>query len=124
MVAVKAVIDSDVLIDYLQGLPAAREELRRYRRPLCSIISFMELLAGAHTEPGRRAAEALLASLGRVELTEDVARRAVELRQSLRLKLPDAIVLASAETEGCILVTRNRRDFPADDPRVRFPYKL
>lgn len=120
----KAVLDSDVLIDYLQGLPAAREELARYRRPLCSIISFMELLAGARTDPERRAAEALLASLGRVELTEEVARRAVELRQSLRLKLPDAIVLASAEVEGCILVTRNSRDFPVGDPRVRFPYTL
>ena len=120
----KAVLDSDVLIDYLQGVPAAREELARYRRPLCSILSFMELLAGARTEAERRAAEALLGSLGRVELTEEVARRAVELRQDLRLKLPDAIVLASAEVEGCSLVTRNTKDFPAGDPRVRFPYTL
>ena len=120
----KAVLDSDILIDYLQGLPAAREELRRYRRPLYSIISFMELLAGAHTPPERQAAESLLASLQRVELTETVARRAVELRQQLRLKLPDAVVLASAEVEGCILVTRNTRDFPAQDPRVRFPYTV
>jgi len=120
----KALLDSDVLIDYLQGLPAARDELARYRRPLCSIISFIELLAGAHIAAERQAAETLLRSLGRIELTEDVARRAVELRQSLRLKLPDAIVLASAEVEGCILVTRNTRDFPAHDPRVRFPYSV
>jgi Predicted nucleic acid-binding protein, contains PIN domain len=121
---VKAVFDSDVLIDFLQGVPAARAELARYRRPLCSIVSFMELLAGARDEAERKAAEALLASLGRVELTEAVARRAVELRRSLRLKLPDAVVLASAETEGCILVTRNTHDFPANDPRVRFPYTV
>ncbi len=120
----KAVVDSDVLIDYLQGIPAAREELARYQRPLYSIISFMELLAGARTDAERQAAEALLGSLGRVELTEIVARRAVELRQALRLKLPDAIVLASAEIEGCILVTRNTKDFPPNDPRVRFPYVL
>lgn len=120
----KAVVDSDVLIDYLQGIPAAREELAHYRRPLYSIISFMELLAGARTDAERQAVEALLGSLGRVELTEIVARRAVELRQALRLKLPDAIVLASAEIEGCILVTRNTKDFPANDPRVRFPYVL
>jgi predicted nucleic acid-binding protein len=124
VVAVKAVFDSDVLIDYLQGIPAAREELARYRRPHCSIISFMELLAGARTAAERQAAEALLASLTRIELTEPVARRAVELRHTLRLKLPDAIVLASAEVEGCILVTRNIRDLPAGDPRVRFPYAL
>jgi hypothetical protein len=30
VVAVKAVLDSDALIDFLQGLPAAREELARY----------------------------------------------------------------------------------------------
>ena len=120
----KAVIDSDVLIDYLQGVPAAREELARYRRPLCSTITFTELLASARTAAERQAAAALLGSLGRVELTEDIARRAVELRQTLRLKLPDAIVLASAEVEGCILVTRNTRDFPVGDPRVRFPYTV
>jgi predicted nucleic acid-binding protein len=124
VVAVKAVIDSDVLIDYLQGIPAAKAELARYRRPHCSIISFMELLAGARNDAERQAAEALLATLTRLELTESVARRAVELRQSLRLKLPDAIVLASADVEGCILVTRNTKDFPPNDPRVRFPYTV
>jgi len=35
----KAVFDSDVLIDYLQGLPEAREELSRYRQPHYSIIT-------------------------------------------------------------------------------------
>jgi predicted nucleic acid-binding protein len=120
----KAVFDSDVLIDYLQGIPAARDEMERYDLPLYSVISFTELLAGARTDEERRAAEGLLASLRRVDLTESIARRAVDLRQSLRLKLPDAIVLATAEVEGCILVTRNTRDFPANDPRVRFPYTV
>ena len=48
----------------------------------------------------------------------------MDLRQTLRLKLPDAIVLASPEVEGCILVSRNTRDLPANDPRVRFPYSV
>lgn len=53
MEAIKAVFDSDVLIDYLQGLPAAKSELARYRTPCYSIISFMELLAGARCgDPG------------------------------------------------------------------------
>lgn len=120
----KAVFDSDVLIDFLQGIPAAREELALYRDPRYSVISLMELLCGARNPDERRAVETLLASMTRIELTEQVARHAVDLRQSLRLKLPDAVVLASAEVEGCILVTRNKRDFPANDPRVRFPYSV
>ena len=120
----KAVFDSDILIDYLQGIPQAKAELALYRQPHYSIISFMELHCGAQDDAESRAVDALLSTLTRVELTENVARRAVELRQTLRLKLPDAVVLASSEIEGCILVTRNSRDFPKDDPRVRFPYAL
>ena len=84
----------------------------------------VELHCGARDAAESRAVDRLLDSLTRVDLSEGIARRAVELRNALRLKLPDAVVLASAEVEGCILVTRNRRDFPADDPRVRFPYAL
>lgn len=120
----KALLDSDVLIDYLQGLPQAKTELARYRSPCYSIISFIELHCGARNGKERIAVDALLRTLQRVELTEEVARFAVELRQGLGLKLPDAVVLASAELEGCILVTRNTRDFPKNDPRVRFPYKI
>ncbi len=120
----KAILDTDVLIDFLQGMPEAREELARYRQPHYSMISFIELHCGAR-DPGETVAvNTLLATLSRVELNEQVARRAVELRRDLRLKLPDAVVLASADVEGCILVTRNRRDFPKDDPRVRFPYSI
>jgi predicted nucleic acid-binding protein len=120
----KAVLDSDVLIDYLQGLPQAAEEIARYRQPLYSVITFMELHCGARTAEQHEVVDVLLSTMTRVDLSEEVARRAVELRQALRLKLPDAIVLAGAEVEGCILVTRNTRDFPHGDPRVRFPYAV
>jgi predicted nucleic acid-binding protein len=120
----KAVLDSDVLIDFLQGIPQAANELAQYRQPLYSVITLMELHCGARTAEQRTAVDVLLATMTRVDLSEAVARRAVELRQALRLKLPDAVVLASAEVEGCILVTRNTRDFPHGDPRVRFPYVI
>jgi len=35
----KAVLDSDILIDYLQGMDQAKVEISRYSRPLYSIIS-------------------------------------------------------------------------------------
>ena len=38
--------------------------------------------------------------------------------------LIDDIVLACAEEEGCLLVTRNTRDFPAAHPHIRFPYTV
>jgi len=45
-------------------------------------------------------------------------------RRERKVKLPDAIILATAELEGRLLVTRNTKDFPSDDPGVRVPYTL
>jgi len=39
----RAIFDSDVLIDYLQGVEAARAELARYPKREISIISWMEV---------------------------------------------------------------------------------
>jgi len=50
-----------------------------------------------------------------------IAERAVELRQAKRLKLPDAIIRATAMQHSPLLVTRNTKDFPDDEPGIRVP---
>jgi hypothetical protein len=40
------------------------------------------------------------------------------------LKLPDAIVWASAQVRAMLLVTRDTNRFPAGDPGVRIPYRV
>ena len=47
----KGVIDSDVLIDFLQGVPAAAMEIDRYDDPCYAVISWMEVLRES-TGPG------------------------------------------------------------------------
>ena len=120
----RAVIDSDVLIDYLQGESRAKEEIGKYDEPLYSIISWMEVMCGADTPAKIKAASTLLSTMTRIDLTLEIAEKAVESRKQLSLKLPDAVILATADRCGCILVTRNTKDFPSNDPRVRFPYLL
>jgi predicted nucleic acid-binding protein len=59
------------------------------------------------------------------ELSPEIARRAADLRFNRRsMKLPDAIIFASAQEQGAILVTRNAKDFPATMPGIRIPYSL
>jgi len=120
----KAVIDSDILIDYLQGHPEAKVEIDRYSEPLFSIISWIEVMCGAENNTERAAAESLFQSMKCIELTTGVARQAVIERKHRKLKLPDATILASTDQEGCIMVTRNSKDFDSNDPRVRVPYSL
>ncbi len=120
----KALIDSDVLIDYLQGVREAKTEMSRYSQVLYSVVSWMEVMCGAESEEEREAAEALFESMKRIDISLEIARKAVEERRSRKLKLPDAIIVACADHEGCILVTRNIKDFKKDDPRIRIPYSV
>lgn len=83
----------------------------------------MEVLAGARTEADEDVRRGFLAHFRVVPLTAEVAEEAVNLRREHRLKLPDAIVWASAITEKCLLVSRNTKDFPPNQASVRFPYR-
>src|SRR3546814_11473161 len=59
-----------------------------------------------------------------IPLTSDVAERAVVLRQRYRVKLPDAVIWASAGVHSMLLVTRTSKDFSPDIPGIRMPYTL
>ena len=118
-----ALLDTNILIDFLNGLSQARDELARYGEKSISIVTWMEVLVGAkpETEAGTRN---YLNTFTIVALDDKVADRAVELRRAHGLRLPDAIVWASAEVNSLLLVTRNTKDFDRDQPGVRVPYVL
>ena len=46
----KALMDTNILIDYLNGINAARDEIDRYETPLISAISWMEVMVGVTEE--------------------------------------------------------------------------
>jgi hypothetical protein len=116
--------DSDVLIDYFDGVANAAEEFSLYERIAISRITWMEVLVGAPTDALRRVREDFLRLFPVIELDEAVAREAIKLRQEYKLKLPDAIIWASARLNNALLVTRNTRHFDPREPGVRVPYRL
>jgi len=123
MAGINALFDTNILIDYLNGVPAARKEVERYRDTAISIVTWMEVMAGALPAEADKV-RAFLATFIVHPLTPEIAEIAVVRRQALRIKLPDAIILATAESEGRLLVTRNTKDFSSDHPGVRVPYRL
>jgi predicted nucleic acid-binding protein len=119
---VKALFDTNILVDYLNGVPAAPQELARYTHRLISVVTFMEVLAGTRNVDEEDVVEMFLRDFQIVELTRHVAREASAIRRARRIKLPDAVIWGSARTESALLITRNRKDFPADEPGIRIPY--
>ncbi|MCU0728907.1 MAG: PIN domain-containing protein [Sphingopyxis sp.] len=120
--------DSNIIIDTLRGFPQGRAELERAvqrgGRVWISRIVWIEVMSKGDGE-GLRRAEILLSGFGVDEVDEEITSRAAALRRDRpRLKAMDAIILASALTRGRVLVTRNIKDFPAEMPGIRIPYRL
>ena len=120
----KALFDSDILIDYLVGEAKADTELRRYSERLISVISWSEVMIGAASKDEEFTCREFLSSFTVIPFSLDIAEEAVRIRRGTRIKLPDAIIWASARTNGALLVTRNTKDYPKDDPFVRLPYSI
>lgn len=120
---VKALFDTNVIIDFLNAVPEARRELRRYNAKAISTVTWIEVMVGADAEV-EDATRAVLRKFELIELDPPVAELAVGLRRRHNIKLPDAIIWASAKHHRMLLVTRNTKDFPANDPGVRHPYTL
>jgi predicted nucleic acid-binding protein len=119
---VEAVFDTNILIDFLTGRDEAQQEFDRYTRRGISIVTWMELQIGSRTEAEADVIDLFLREFRVIEITRQVARRATEIRRRTRVRLPDAIIWATAQMESAPLVTRNTKDFPANDPHVRIPY--
>jgi predicted nucleic acid-binding protein len=124
MASMKAVVDTNILIDYLSGSNKAKEELDAFDELYISLITWMEILVGA--EEGKEEGEIreFLRRFRVHAVDEGVAERAVEIRRREKIRLLDAIIWATALQLGILLVTRNTRDFPSKHPGIRVPYRL
>lgn len=118
-----ALFDSNILIDLLFDKGSARAAVEACPGRAISVITSIELLAGV-PESGRIDILDLLERFDELPLDRDVRDEAARIRRSTRLKLPDAIILATARIHRLPLVTRNTRDFPAGDQGVVVPYSL
>jgi len=120
---VKPLFDTNILIDFLNRVPQARQELALYEERAVSIITWMEVLVGSE-ESVEEATRLFLRNFRVIDLTDEIAEHAVSLRRAHGIKLPDAVIWATAEAHSLLLVTRNEKDFAIDAPGVRIPYRL
>ena len=120
--------DANIVIDAMAGYPLARAEIERAvglsSRPWISRMAWIEVLSKGNESIVRDATE-FMSHFGLDEIDEEISRRAAALcRDRPRLKSPDAIILATAQIRGRVLITRNTKDFPAEMPGIRVPYIL
>ena len=119
-------LDSNTLIDYLalklpiKGLVFVREIVNDDFN--VSIINRIEVLGHESTN---KATYDFLDLAESFALSNAVANQAIEIRKAKKIKLPDAIIAATALVHDFILITRNTSDFKnIDGLECLNPYEM
>lgn len=119
-------LDTNVLIYNLQGnLSAEVKALVRQamdaKQAYISVITRIEVLGWkGYNDLTLQQMGLLLSKLHEIPLTEAVVQDTIRIRKQFGLKLPDAVIAASAVVQGIALLTGNVDDFKrVADLRVR-----
>ena len=112
----KYLLDTNIIIYYLNGdlmvKPLFQEIQTGLSQGLYSPITWVELLSlPSLTATEIEEIKDFLRSFNSVLLTESLLECAAEIRRNYRIKLPDALIAASALISDYTLVTRNTDDF-------------
>lgn len=110
---VKYLLDTNSVIDYLGNkLPVSSLEIIDSINVFVSIVSKIELLAWPKaTEEHLQILQLFLHASTVQNLDENIVLKTIELRKMYKIKLPDAIIAATAIVFDLVLITHNLKDF-------------
>jgi len=110
-------VDTDVLIWHLRGLPKATQRLDQLSNLTISAITYLELLQGMRNQAEMIAVQKSLERRHtvRTPITPAITERAVDLMQRLvlshGLQLGDALIAATALEHNLTVLTANTKHF-------------
>ncbi len=113
----RCLLDTNVLIDAFAGQADAARLLQSLRSQNAEWIGYssitrLEILGFGGLEPAdENGLKELLAEFEEAQVTSFVIERAIALRKATRIKVPDALIAATALVHRAQLITRNVNDF-------------
>lgn len=121
----KAILDSNVIIDFSKGKLEINRIAENYPYFYISIISYIELLGYNFANKKEQSLiENILKHLPIINIDLMIANVAINYRKKNKIKLPDALIISTAKILEADLITSNVRDFINIDTKVNIinPY--
>jgi hypothetical protein len=116
----RAVLDSNILIYRSNNRIDFPAVVAPYSEVYISVVAYMEVMGfNFETESDQQDLEKLLDTFTIIHTDLAIADHVIAYRKLRKVKLPDAITLATARRLNADLVTVNEQDFRGLDPTVR-----
>lgn len=115
----KFIFDSNIIIYLSKGILNARKFTRAEDVPYISVITYIEVM-GYHFM--KKEEESFIKKFCQeayiIPLDDQIVNKVIALRQKKKIKIPDAIIAATAIENNLQLITRNTDDFK-DIPNLK-----
>ena len=110
----KYLIDTNVVIDFFGiKLSGPAEEFVSFLEPSISVITHIELFCSNDLTPSEIGKLDKYISAARIfnHIDGEIIDHAIEIRKNYKIKLPDAIIAATAISNDMTLISSNKKDF-------------
>jgi len=125
------ILDTNIIIYYLKGqMPSNTaifiEKKLFLENPNLSVITEIELLGWEKASDGQiEVLRDFIKNSNVLELDENVKNKAIEIKRNYKIKLPDAVIAATALVYDLELITRNVKDFESIvELKIKNPWDL
>jgi hypothetical protein len=116
----KGLLDSNVIVDASKGIISPQDIINGYDFLYASVINYVETLGYKFADNEEKVIiEQIFNIIEIVELNKEIADIAIEYRKKKKIKLPDALVLATAKYINADLLTSDIADFQNIDKSVK-----
>ena len=115
----KYLIDSNIIIYHFNDENLATSFLLKNKNQ-CAIsqISYIEVLSFSFTPEQENDVKEFLESFKIIDINREIAIQATRNRKIKKIKVPDNIIVSSAQVNDLVLVTRNIADFNSLDVKL------
>ena len=117
----QVILDSNIII-YLSQKKLSIDEVFEDNKDYCiSLVTYMEILS--YNFPSKKEEEfvrKLLSLFKIIDITKTIAKEVISLKKKRKIKLPDAIIVATAIVKNAVLYTNDKQLHNIENLDIRY----